>query len=68
MPQAEFFPLMTPEAFQYFTNYWYAQAQAQAQAQTQANQGQFLVPPTVPFVPSLIQPIVKFFKLVNKAR
>ena len=30
MPQAGFFPSMSPEAFQAFTNYWYAQAQAQA--------------------------------------
>ena len=28
MPQARFFPLITLEAFQAFTTYWYAQAQA----------------------------------------
>ena len=27
MPQAGFFPPMTVEAFQAFTNYWYTQAQ-----------------------------------------
>ena len=30
MPQPRFFPPMTLEAFQAFTNYWYAQTQAQA--------------------------------------
>ena len=30
--QARFFPPMTFEAFQAFTNYWYTQVQAQAQA------------------------------------
>ena len=42
MPQAGFFPLMTSEAIQAFSNYWYAQAQA--------NQDQYLMPPTITFV------------------
>ena len=43
IPQTGFFPQITLEAFQAFTNYWYAQAQAQA------IHGQYLVPPTVTF-------------------
>ena len=57
---------MTLEAFQAFTNYWYAEAQAQTHAQV--GQGQFPVPPTITFVPPLAQPVVKIFKLVNEAR
>ena len=64
MPQAGFFPLMTHEAFQAYTNYWYAQAQAQAQA----NQGQFLVPRMTTFVQPPTQPVVKLSKLVKEAR
>ena len=37
MPQLDFFPPMTPEAFQGYTKFWYAQAQA--------GQGQYPVPP-----------------------
>ena len=29
MPQPGFFPPMTPEAYQAYANFWYAQAQAQ---------------------------------------
>ena len=59
---------MSLEAFQDFTNYWYAQVQAQAQAQTQADQSQFFVPPTTPFVLPPTHPIIKLSKLVKKAR
>ena len=41
MPQSGFFPPMTLEAFQAYTNFWYAQAQVQAQAE----QGQYPMPP-----------------------
>ena len=39
MPQPDFFPPMIPEAFQAYTNFWYAQAHAQV------GQGQYPVPP-----------------------
>ena len=32
MPQPRFFPPMTPETYQTYANFWYAQAQVQAQA------------------------------------
>ena len=64
MSQPGFFPLMTSEAFQAFTNYWYAQVQAQAQA----GQGQYPVPPTATFAQPPAQSIVKLVKLVKEAR
>ena len=45
MPPPGFFPPTTPEAYQAYANFWYAQVQAQAQAQAQAGLGQFPMPP-----------------------
>ena len=64
MPQPGFFPIMTPKAFQAYTNCWYAQAQAQAQA----GEGQYPIPPMATFAQPIAQSIVKLFKFVKKAR
>ena len=45
MPQPGFFLPMTPEAYQAYMNFWYAQTQAQIQA----GQMPYLVPPPIIF-------------------
>ena len=64
MPQPEFFPPMTPEAYQAYANFWYAQAQAQAQA----GLGQFLMPPMTTFPHSSTTSGIKLSKLIKEAR
>ena len=64
IPQPGFFPPMTSEAFQTYTNFWYAQAQTQAQV----GQGQYPMPPMATFPQSQAQLVVKLSKLVKKAR
>ena len=66
MPQPGFFPPMTPEAYQAYMNFWYAQSQAQVPA----GQMPYLVPPPPQAVhaqPST-QTVPKLSKLVKEAR
>ena len=56
---------MTPEAYQAFVNFWYAQAQAQ----TQMDQTQYPVPPQMTFAQHVApQQGVKLSKIVKEAR
>ena len=69
MPQPGFFPSMTPEAYQAYMNFWYAQTQAQ----TQAGQTLYMVPPPPPPSPTThaqpsTQPRLKLSTLVKEAR
>ena len=64
MPQLRFFPPMTPEAYQAYSNFWYAQAQAQAQTRL----GQFPMPPTTTFPQPSTNTWIKLSKLVKEAR
>ena len=64
MQQPGFFPPMTSEAFQAYTNFWYAQAQAQAKA----GQSRYSMPPTTTFAQPSAQLVVKLSKLVKEAR
>ena len=64
MPQPGFFPPMTPEAYQAYANFWYAQAQAQAQARL----GQFPMPPMTTFLQSSTTLGIKLSKLIKKTR
>ena len=64
MPQPGFFPPMTPEAYQTYMNFLYAQTQAQAQA----SQVSYPVPPPATFAQPLTQSKVKLSKLIKKAR
>ena len=57
---------MTPEAYQSYMNFWYAQTQAQAQAQ--AGQVPYLTPPLTTFAQPSTQSGMKLSKLVKKAR
>ena len=66
MPQLGFFPPMTPEAYQVYANFWYAQAQAQAQAQ--AGPGQFPMPPMTTFPQSSTTSGIKLSKLIKEAK
>ena len=64
MPQQGFYPPMTPEAYQAYVNFWYAQAQAQAP--TQIGPAPYPAPPTT-FAQSLTRPGIKLSKLVKEA-
>ena len=55
---------MTPEAYQAYANFWYAQAQAQAQA----GLGQFPMPPMTNLPQSSTTSGVKLSKLIKEAR
>ena len=59
---------MTPEAYQAYANFWYAQAQAQAHAQAQVGLRQFPVPPTATFPQPTTNTGIKLSKLVKEAR
>ncbi|XVF07246.1 hypothetical protein REPUB_Repub06bG0122200 [Reevesia pubescens] len=61
---AGMFPPVSPEVFQAFMAYWYAQAQAQ----TQAGQGPFPIPPQMPQAASAEQSAPKLSKLIKEAR
>ena len=65
MPQPRFFPPMTPEAYQAYMNFWYAQTQAQMPL------GQMpypVPPPPTAHAQSSTQPGLKLSKLVKEAR
>ena len=68
MPQPGFFPPMTPETYQAYMNFWYAQTQAQ----TQEGHMPFMVPPPPPPPTTHAQPStqsgLKLSKMVKKAR
>ena len=64
MPQPRFFPPMTPEAYQTYMNFLYAQTQAQAQA----GQVSYPVPPPATFAQPSTQSEVKLSKLIKEAR
>ena len=64
MPQPGFFPPMTPEAYQAYMNFWYAQTQAQAQT----GQVSYPVPLRATFAQPLTQSEVKLSKLIKEAR
>ena len=64
MPQPGFFPPMTPEAYQTYMNFWYAQTQAQAQA----GQVPYPIPPPTTFAQTSTQSEVKLSKLIKEAR
>ena len=55
---------MTPEAYQVYANFWYAQAQTQ----TQLGLGQFPMPPIVTFPQPSTNTRIKLSKLVKEAR
>ena len=62
--QPGFFLPMTPEAYQAYANFWYAQEQAQAQA----GLGQFPMPPMTTLPQSSTTSRIKLSKLIKDAR
>ena len=66
MPQPGFFPPMTPEAYQTYMNFWYAQSQTQVPVRQMPYP--ILPPPQTAHTQPSTQTVPKLSKLVKEAR